>query len=50
VVLDGSVGPAGAHIVRGLTETIDRHASPAMSEAATVRLGPLGGTGVAAGP
>src|SRR5438445_5998938 len=29
VVLDGSVGPAGAHIVRGLTESIDRYASPA---------------------
>ncbi len=42
VVLDGSVGPAGAHIVHGLAETIERHASPAMSAAATVLVGDLG--------
>jgi predicted NBD/HSP70 family sugar kinase len=42
VVLDGSVGPAGARIVHGLVETIERHASPAMSAAATVLVGSLG--------
>jgi predicted NBD/HSP70 family sugar kinase len=42
VVLDGSVGPAGVHILRGLTDAIERYASPAMAAAATVTLGTLG--------
>ncbi|MER7278531.1 ROK family transcriptional regulator [Dactylosporangium sp. NPDC000244] len=33
VVVDGSVGAAGAHIVHGVAETIERHASPAMAAA-----------------
>ncbi|GAA4253690.1 ROK family transcriptional regulator [Dactylosporangium darangshiense] len=42
IVLDGSVGPAGAHILRGLSETVERYASPAMAGAVTITLGRLG--------
>jgi predicted NBD/HSP70 family sugar kinase len=40
-VLDGSIGPAGRHIIRGLTEAIERHACPATSSAAQVVAGSL---------
>jgi predicted NBD/HSP70 family sugar kinase len=42
VVLDGAVGPAGRHIIAGLTETIDRHATPATSTPVRVLAGELG--------
>ncbi len=41
-VLDGSIGPAGEHIFRGITETIDRYGNPATSTAARVVMGTLG--------
>ena len=40
-VLDGSIGPAGNHIFSGITETIDRYATPATSAAARVVMGVL---------
>lgn len=40
-VLDGSIGPAGQHIFRGIAETIDRYATPATSTAARVVMGTL---------
>jgi predicted NBD/HSP70 family sugar kinase len=40
-VLDGSIGPAGHHIFSGITETIDRYATPATSAAARVVMGVL---------
>lgn len=41
-VLDGSIGPAGEQIFRGITETIDRYGTPATSAAARVVMGTLG--------
>jgi predicted NBD/HSP70 family sugar kinase len=41
-VLDGSIGPAGEQIFRGITETIDRYGTPATSTAARVVMGTLG--------
>jgi predicted NBD/HSP70 family sugar kinase len=41
IVLDGSVGPCGRHIVAGLTETIDRHATPATATSVRVVAGDL---------
>jgi predicted NBD/HSP70 family sugar kinase len=41
-VLDGSIGPAGHHIIGGMTEAIERHACPATSAAVRVVAGSLG--------
>ncbi|HEX2819869.1 MAG TPA: ROK family protein [Streptosporangiaceae bacterium] len=41
-VLDGSIGPAGDHIFNGITEAIERYATPATSAAARVVRGVLG--------
>ncbi|MHA6758738.1 ROK family transcriptional regulator [Streptacidiphilus sp. PAMC 29251] len=46
-ILDGSLGPAGAHIIAGLTEAITRHAQPAT--AAQVLPGQLGPQAAALG-
>ena len=40
-VLDGSIGPAGDHIFSGITQAIDRYATPAASAAARVVRGVL---------
>ncbi len=40
-VLDGSIGPAGDHIFSGITQAIDRYATPAASAAARVVRGML---------
>ncbi|WP_433047168.1 ROK family transcriptional regulator [Dactylosporangium sp. CS-033363] len=36
IVVDGSVGPAGAHIVHGVAETVERFASPVSAAAVTM--------------
>jgi hypothetical protein len=41
-ILDGSIGPAGDHIVNGLAEAVDRHARPATAASLRVVAGTLG--------
>ena len=41
-VLDGGLGPAGVHVLAGLTDAIERYARPATSAAVRVVLGELG--------
>jgi predicted NBD/HSP70 family sugar kinase len=42
-VLDGSIGPAGRHIIGGMTQAIERYAYPATAAAARIVPGALGG-------
>jgi predicted NBD/HSP70 family sugar kinase len=42
IVIDGTLGEAGRHVVDGVREAIDRHSAPMISEAVAVRPGTLG--------
>jgi predicted NBD/HSP70 family sugar kinase len=42
IVLDGSLGPAGRHVIAGMRHLIDRHSPPVTAEAARVIPGVLG--------
>ena len=42
IVVDGTIGDAGAHIIDGMFEQIARHASPAAAEAVEIVAGSLG--------
>jgi predicted NBD/HSP70 family sugar kinase len=42
IVVDGTIGDAGVHIIDGMTEQIARHAAPAAAEAVSIVAGSLG--------
>jgi predicted NBD/HSP70 family sugar kinase len=42
IIIDGSLGTAGAAVVVGVRQAIDRHAAPVAAETITVALGELG--------
>lgn len=42
VVIDGSLGPAGCHVVDGVREAIDRHCAPVAADSTHVVAGDLG--------
>jgi predicted NBD/HSP70 family sugar kinase len=44
IIIDGSLGAAGAEVVAGVRQAIDRHAAPVAADSITVLLGELGDT------
>jgi predicted NBD/HSP70 family sugar kinase len=42
VILDGTLGGAGRHVLSGLTEQIERYCAPAVAASLTVASGTLG--------
>ena len=42
IIVDGSLGPAGSHVIEGVRQAIDRHSSPIAADTTAVLAGTLG--------